>query len=250
MIMEIKTQFVYVLQRKDREGIFIFEDLKFFYEPFYVGKGSKREINGKVKYDRILHTTKNSNDHKLNLINKIDGNLEISLFFFDTEDEAYEKETEFIKKIGRKDKNLGTLVNWCDGGKMNIDPKSHFKKTAKYDLSGKLLEIFDSQDLAIEKTKITNISRACSLKIIAGNFFWRTYGKNQKILEEIETSEYLNNRIHNGNVPRKVKVIKADELIFFNSIKEASSFTGVRSPTICRSCKNQKLYNGFKFEYV
>lgn len=249
--MSKQIHYVYVLQRRDKPGEFTYQNLFFSFEPFYVGKGSKRELNGKAVYDRLFHTIHNGNDHKMNILKKLNYEAEVSLFFFETEEEAFQKETSFIQKIGRKDKGLGPLSNWCDGGKFKVDRESYFKRTAKYDTSGKLLEIFMSAEQAKEITKVSNISRACTKKILAGGFFWRNFKKNEKIPDEIEVGNYFVNRIHNGNKPREILVI--DELgnkKRYSSIKEASISTGVGSPTICRACKNRRTYNGFKFQYA
>lgn len=244
-----QTHYVYVLQRRDRPGDFKYADLFFNFEPFYVGKGSRREFENKILYDRLLHTIHKGNDHKMSIIQKTD--IEVSMFIFETSDEAYAKETEFIEKIGRKDLKLGPLSNWCNGGAMNVDGKSHFKRTAKYDRSGKLIKIYLSSDSAHKDTGISNISRACSKKILAGNFFWRNFKKYENVPETIDIGNYFENRIHDGNVPRSVQVIDEKEnIIIFASIKEASNFTNVGSPTICRACKNNKTYNGYKFKYI
>ena len=245
----MQKHFVYILQRRDRSGIFKYDNLQFAFEPFYVGKGSQRTENGKIVYDRLKHTVTGGNNHKMNLIHKV-KELEITVFNFETENESFDRETEFIEKIGRKDLNRGPLVNWCNGGRMNVDKKSRFKRTCQYDQYGNLLAVFESQDEAFRKTEIGNISRACSTKILAGGYFWRSYKKNDNLVEKIDIGSYFENRMHNGNVPRSVLVTKGNETIKFESLLAASIYTKVGSPTICRACKNKKTYNGFNFEYA
>jgi hypothetical protein len=55
--------------------------------------------------------------------------------------------------------------------------------------------------------------------------------------------------MHDGNKPRRAEASKETESFIFASIKEASTFTKVGSPTIVRSCKNGKVYNGYRFRY-
>jgi DNA-binding MurR/RpiR family transcriptional regulator len=42
---------------------------------------------------------------------------------------------------------------------------------------------------------------------------------------------------------------KNNNKLEFSSIKEASEYTGVYPSTIIRGCRNNKLYNEYKFEY-
>ena len=81
-------------------------------EIFYVGKG---------KGDRAYSKHKRNNFWK-SVVNKygfdtfiIENNL--------TEDEAFELEVKYIKRIGRRDEEVGTLVNMTDGGEGNAGLK-------------------------------------------------------------------------------------------------------------------------------
>lgn len=74
-------------------------------EPFYVGKGIENRAYS--KYNR-------SNWWK-NIVKKYDYDI-ILLEENLTEVESFEKEVNWIKRIGRKDKNQGTLINLTDGG--------------------------------------------------------------------------------------------------------------------------------------
>lgn len=74
-------------------------------EPFYVGKGSGTRAyskrNRSIWWKRIL------NKHGFDVIL-----LEEDL----TEDQAFDREIYWIKRIGRKDLKQGSLVNMTDGG--------------------------------------------------------------------------------------------------------------------------------------
>jgi hypothetical protein len=74
-------------------------------EPFYVGKGKK--YRAQHSNNRSLHWNNVVNKHGYDIIF-----LEINL----TEQEALEKETYWINRIGRKDLGNGPLVNFTNGG--------------------------------------------------------------------------------------------------------------------------------------
>src|SRR3989304_453517 len=107
-----KIYYVYVFLKTYKVGKFIYDDLKFDMEPFYVGKGCHRRIK--------MSEQSCTNTHKNNIINKIHKfNLTVSSIKFKeklTEIEALELEKELIRKIGRNDLMLGPLVNLTDGG--------------------------------------------------------------------------------------------------------------------------------------
>ena len=107
-------------------------------EPFYVGKGLKGRYKSKQARSKYWN----------NIVNKCGFDvifLEIDL----NEQEAFEKEIYWIKRIGRKDLGLGTLVNFTDGGEggsgkiLSNETKrkmSEAKKGNKYNLGRKTSE--------------------------------------------------------------------------------------------------------------
>ena len=116
--------YVYVYLDPRNPGNFIYEDIHFDYEPFYIGKG---------KNDRITEGLYNKRDskYKLSKINKIkESNLEVivyKLYQNITEDEAFKIEIKLIKKIGRKIDN-GPLCNFHIGGKGGDNFTNHPNK--------------------------------------------------------------------------------------------------------------------------
>lgn len=76
-------------------------------QPFYVGIGS-------TKWNRV-NSKKNRNQWWLNIVKKYDYD---SIFLEEnlTENQSFELEKYWIKRIGRKDLGLGVLVNLTDGG--------------------------------------------------------------------------------------------------------------------------------------
>ena len=84
--------------------------------PFYVGIGKKPSHFRKyvTEYKRAFDLKWRSNIW-LRVYNKTEIEVEI-LCEAETEQEIMKKEVEFIKLYGRRNKNLGTLVNLTDGG--------------------------------------------------------------------------------------------------------------------------------------
>jgi hypothetical protein len=104
--------YVYVFLDESNPGIFEYGDIKFDYEPFYIGKGTGGRISSSL-LDR-------ESPFKVNKINKIKRSgfqiLRFKLLENLENEEALQKEIEFIKLIGRRDLKLGPLVNQTDGG--------------------------------------------------------------------------------------------------------------------------------------
>lgn len=101
-------------------------------QPFYVGKGknnrayenyySSRSLRVFYKINKILE-----NGYKISdIVSIVEQHM--------TENEAYEKEIEYIEKYGKVIDNTGCLLNICDGG---ISPYRRGNKRSKYEMSSK-----------------------------------------------------------------------------------------------------------------
>jgi hypothetical protein len=105
--------YCYILLDPTKPGSFQYENFIFDYEPFYVGKGIGNRMNS---HERIKDT-KTHKRAKIQKIKKIGLEvIKIKLFENLTESSAFELEKSTISLIGRKDRNLGPLLNLCDGG--------------------------------------------------------------------------------------------------------------------------------------
>ena len=110
---------------------------------FYVGIGTKRVkrnyTSHQNEYERA-YTLKNRNTHFLNIVKKIDYEVEIMLES-DSQEYIKDKEKEFILLYGRADIDGGTLTNQTDGGdghfNMNIINRNKLIKLAKERFTGK-----------------------------------------------------------------------------------------------------------------
>lgn len=122
--------YVYVYLDPRKSGHFIYSDLHFNNEPFYIGKG---------KDNRILEglNSTRENRYKISKISNIrKSNLEViyyKLYENIDEETAFKIEKELINKIGRKIDN-GPLCNIHIGGKggdnflLHVDKESIIKK--------------------------------------------------------------------------------------------------------------------------
>lgn len=105
--------YIYLDPRKP--GEYIYDDLTFDYEPFYVGKGkgNRCEIH-------LYECTSRKSSIRYNKIKKIrQSGLEpiiIKLYENLEEKISFNLECLTIKKIGRKDLNFGPLINLSNGG--------------------------------------------------------------------------------------------------------------------------------------
>jgi len=107
--------YVYVYLDTRKEGEFIYGNLKFTHEPFYIGKGSGKRMffhlyesantKSKIRFNKIRSIRKSGLEP---IVYKLYENL--------TEVDSLRIETETIKIIGRKDLNKGPLINLTDGG--------------------------------------------------------------------------------------------------------------------------------------
>ena len=131
--------YTYIYLNPLKQGKFIYENLEFEYEPFYVGRGfGDRSL--KHIWIAKKHPSK-GNRHKSNIINKIirSGNEPIIYYVKDLDfDTSIEFEIRYIKNIGRNDKNLGPLTNMTDGGEGTINKTITDETKKKLSNSAKL----------------------------------------------------------------------------------------------------------------
>ena len=105
--------YVYIYFDPRVEDSFIYSDLSFNYEPFYIGKGKGNRL-----YSHLKQTGRTLKTNKINSIrNK--GFEPIVLKYKEnlSEEEAFKLEVELINKIGRRNLKNGPLTNIHEGGK-------------------------------------------------------------------------------------------------------------------------------------
>jgi hypothetical protein len=105
-----KLYYIYLHIRKDNGTV------------FYVGKGTD---DGNLIYERSKVTERNK--WWKNITNKTEYDIQI-VCTFTNESDAFQKEKELIRKYGRKDLGLGTLVNLTDGGEGMENPSDETRR--------------------------------------------------------------------------------------------------------------------------
>jgi len=90
-------------------------------EPFYIGKGTRKDLANTFKHQYYrAFESKNRNVFWNAIVKKTDYRVEI-LYDDLTNEQAFEKEREFINIYGRTNLKLGTLANLSDGGEGNMN---------------------------------------------------------------------------------------------------------------------------------
>jgi hypothetical protein len=177
-------------------------------EPFYIGVGqiaSKENIDRyymnteRGVYNRAYTKSSRSNFWK-NIVSKTPYKVQVIYETFDLE-EINKKEQEFIKLYGRRDLNMGTLVNLTDGGEgvKKLNPstielirqlklgvklsESHILKLslAKKGKPIKHLEGFKHSEKTIEQLKNTKKCKIVVQYSLNGDFI-----KEYKSLQEVK----------------------------------------------------------------
>lgn len=141
----MKKYYIYIFLDESKPGEFIYDDIRLDFEPFYVGKGTGDRIT-----TSLLDRESKFKVNKINKIKKSGGKIISIKLYEDLEnEESLEFEKQVIRKIGRRDLGLGTLVNQTDGGDGRlVSPHSNETKT-------KISETKKSQDLHTPHTEET-----------------------------------------------------------------------------------------------
>jgi group I intron endonuclease len=169
--------YVYVFLDSTKPGEWIYEDFKFDFEPFYIGKGTA---------DRMITSKYDKKTFKSNKIKSIEekGAKIISKKIFEnlSLEESITLEIELIKKIGRRDLNLGPLTNLTDGGDGRLNGKNSQESVEKARI--KLIKIAkERKDKGKDKHTQETIERLRQLNLGENNpMFGKTH--TDKVKEE------------------------------------------------------------------
>lgn len=115
----------------------------------------------------------------------------------------------------------------------------HYKiQVYQYDLSGKLIHIWNSVKEANINSGITNISRALNQSKPCGNYIWRTFDK-----------DFYDNLDLNSII---IQLSKDNKILnYYSSFLEAAKALGKnQGNVISRACKNNKMAYGYKWKYL
>lgn len=114
----MNNYYLYVLLDPRKPGLYKYQDLKFSFEPFYVGI-SKFERRYLEHLNESQHSNKKSPKcYKIRKIKTETGKDPIVIKLFEnlTKEDVISLEKEFIKKIGRSILKTGPLTNLTSGG--------------------------------------------------------------------------------------------------------------------------------------
>lgn len=206
-----RIYYVYVYLNPLKPGEFIFNDLKFKFEPFYVGKGKGKRMY--VHYNEQFLKT-DPNIHKVNTIKKIlsEGKtpLVIKKFYNLTEEESFDIEKKLIEIIGRSDLKKGTLVNLTNGGDGCSGHVWQFGKKLTEETKNKISHTIKSQGK------------------------WKGDNNPSKTKDHKEyMSNLLKNRIYSNDTLEKMKLAKLGKKIS-DEHKES-----IRKSLLNRPCKDK-----------
>lgn len=132
--------------------------------------------------------------------------------------------------------------------------KQKEKKVYQYDLEGNLLKEWNSAKEINHQLKYNfgNIGAVCHFRVLtAMGFFWSF----DKINDANLIKKYLNKEIHipvlSGGKAKKVIQydLSHNELKCFDSLQEASLFTGISSQQISYACKNKTVTGIYRWKY-
>lgn len=255
--------YVYVFLDSTKPGEWIYDDLKFDFEPFYIGRG---------KLDRIINSKFDKKTFKSNKIKSIKekGGEIISHKIFDnlSYEESNLIESQLIKQIGRRDLDLGPLTNLTDGGEGRVNainsPESIEKaRQTRLELNRKLRE--QGHDFSLkEETKIKlreinlgennpmfgkthteKIKEEHSVRISGSNhpMFGKKHNEETiKLIKESRNAAVDQEKMSEESRLRNNKAIlqyslDGEFIKEFESIKVAANETGLSESLIGKTCR-------------
>ena len=223
---------------------------------FYIGIGDSKRPN--VKSGR--------NDHWHNTVKKYGYNIEIITDNL-TWDEACSLEIKFIAFYGRKDKNLGNLVNWTDGGEgaknpspENLKKMSDRVKGVNNPMYGKHEEnpMYGRCGDLHPSFGIKRPDHSMNMKGENNPMFGRTpyelwvkkYGVEEANRKEVEINE-KRRKSGMGNLnAKKIKIINIETNIIYNSIQDVVNDTNIKYSTLYAKLNpKHRLKNNTPFRY-
>ena len=207
--------YVYIYLDPRISGTFVYDEITFEFEPFYVGKGSDSRCN--THLNEAYNILKNS--HKCNLIRKIKhetGNDPIIFKIAENllEDDAFDLEVNYISKIGRSCMDEGPLTNKLEGGRCGLGSGTrhplygthrpqHVKDKISNSLRGRHLSEETKQKLRDNMVGVPK-SKKHSANISKGKVGIATVHHNDIIRKKI------------GDAQRGIKHHSAKHMIFIN----------------------------------
>lgn len=278
--------YIYIYLDPLKPGNYIYDDLLFNYEPFYVGRGKNNRY--KVHTQKYKLNLKSKKNLKIN--NILENNLNPIIYFYSTGitfENSLILEKEIISKIGREKLNNGPLTNLTSGGQgvlgliLSNESINKMKNTClergiykkfsenmkgvKNSMSGEKWHRSDSGKLSF-KNKMTGISPLLEKTIYEKEIIfnkisetlkgheWNEFEKDKRKegMKKVWEDRRKNNiTIHKNNI-KNVKIINMinNEELIFNTLKDAAKYLNVHPTTIGKKYKQGKSINNMKIEVI
>jgi hypothetical protein len=200
-------------------------------EIFYVGKGkNKRAFE---KYRRSEYWLKYVKKYGY-IIDIVEENL--------TEDEAFSKEIDYIKRIGRKDLGSGTLINLTNGGDGCVSPSIDTKNKLSLANMGKRKGSENHSSIYI---KYNDIEYEClkdlwNDKFIQYSYSYFTILVKRKKIENLLIISDIKKYDHKNHYRSKKVIYDNNEYKSLNDLRE-QKFIEISKTSFLRWCKNGKI---------
>jgi group I intron endonuclease len=259
----VKKYYIYAFLDKSKPGEYRYGNLKFDFEPFYIGKGTGDRIT-----TSLLDRESPFKVNKIKKIKRLGGEIVKLKLFENLENlEALEREIEVINKIGRRDLKNGPLVNQTDGGDGRLNsPHSQETKDILREINTKNAQVRrilgtdkHTPEMVNHLRKINQgennpmfgkhhteqVKEEQSLRVSGTNH--PMFGKkhDEKTLKKIK--ENRNKNVNQEKVNQLSRELNSKSVLQFNlygeliqefsSIKEASEKTGCSESIIGKCCR-------------
>ena len=190
-------------------------------EIFYVGIGSEKRPYSKYKGDR--------SNYWHNIVKKYDYEVYV-IEHFNNWTEACEREIYWIKRIGRKNLNEGTLINLTNGGDGVIGHKCSEKTKQKISKSGK----GKHKNIIVSEATRDKVSKTLKLKKIKPpsrlGINHSEESKN-KIRESSKGRKKLEESIRKTSEANGKKTINSKGVVF-KTIRDAADYYNMKKTTL------------------
>lgn len=225
--------------------------------PFYIGIGTNN--NNSLSYNRSKEKNSRSQSWK-DYVKSINNDYTIDIMF-ETNDYLLvnKKEREFVKLYGRKDKNLGTLLNKDNAGKGKRElsqksfeamiGKQKLKSVVVYNSLGEKIGEFDRSQSASEFTNVPYLSiKQCLMKKHKQSKGFRFLYKKDEV-SKLEPLEY---KKFNRDNQVKCHNVLTGEVIIFPNMTTAGKTLNIPLGTIGNNLKGttKLAKNKYKFNYI
>jgi group I intron endonuclease len=264
----MKKYYIYIFLDGTKPGKYVYDDISFDYEPFYVGKGT----GGRLKTS-LLDRESPFKMNKINKIKKLGGEIITLKLYENLENiDSLEIEKLLISKIGRRDLRLGTLVNQTDGGDGRLN-SPHSDETRL-----KISKTKKEKNLSIPHSKETKYYLSCinkgennpmfgkkhsdevrenqSLRVSGINhpMFGKKHDKDtlDKIKKNRNFNKEKNNEISRKNNSKSILQydLEGNFIKEYESIKISAIETGLSESLIGKICRGVvKSPKKFKFKF-